>query len=157
MSSTDLNGMTVAKVVFTALPYATGTSGSDSSDYFLREFSAEPAYNDVFTYTVVDKDGSTDEAELTIKIKDDGPTVVEGECLMVFEDDLPEGTSPNPPALTVSGALGVPDLGFDGLGGFDFKIADLEAQNVTSMGMAAGLYRDRQSRWHDYPGRDPGR
>ena len=87
--------MVAAKVVFTALPYATGDSEVDSSDYFLREFKADPAYTDVFTYTIVDEDGSTDSADLTIKIKDDGPTVVEGECRKVFEDDLPDGTSPN--------------------------------------------------------------
>ncbi|MEM9085897.1 MAG: DUF5801 repeats-in-toxin domain-containing protein [Pseudomonadota bacterium] len=66
---------------------------------------------DVFTYTITDGDGDTSTTTLTITINgNDDPVVltgldVVGGELTLDEDDLPDGSSPNPTALTQSGSF----------------------------------------------------
>ena len=93
----DLNGMTVAKVVFTALPYAAGdTNPNDSSDYFIREFKAEPAHVEEFKYTLADGDWSMDDAVLSIKIKDDAAPIANDDMNMVMAGMPLQGNDDDP-------------------------------------------------------------
>ncbi|KFG91057.1 Hemolysin erythrocyte lysis protein [Sphingobium herbicidovorans NBRC 16415] len=78
---------------------------------------------DSFSYTITDADGSTSSATLTITINgaDDGVTITgltdgpgaNGAELVVLENDLADGSSPDAPALTQGGSFSV--SGPDGL------------------------------------------
>ena len=89
VSSADVNFHIIDKVVFTALPYVSGTRNNDSSDYFIREFEAHRMVTEEFDYMLTDGDWDTAGATLTIKIKDGGPDakdnmdmLLEGQGLM---------------------------------------------------------------------------
>jgi len=78
---------------------------------------------DSFSYTIADADGDTSTATLTITINgaDDGITItglngapgIEGAEVIVLENDLSDGSSPDPAALAKTGSFGV--NGADGL------------------------------------------
>lgn len=80
---------------------------------------------DSFSYTITDADGDTSTATLTITINgaDDGITItglngapgIEGAEVIVLENDLSDGSSPDAAALTKTGSFGV--NGADGLSG----------------------------------------
>ena len=79
------------------------------NDARVQGLSAGEQLTDVFTYTLTDGDGDTSTTTLTITIlgADDGVTItglaVLGGELRVDEDDLANGSSPDPATLTRSG------------------------------------------------------
>ncbi|KXU30871.1 lysis protein [Sphingobium sp. 22B] len=80
---------------------------------------------DSFSYTITDADGDTSTATLTITINgaDDGITItglngapgIEGAEVVLLENDLADGSSPDAAGLTKTGSFGV--SGADGLSG----------------------------------------
>ncbi|WPN56566.1 retention module-containing protein [Pseudomonas sp. P9_31] len=91
-----------------------------------------------FVYTLTDSDGDTSTATLVLNIhnNDDPVTLdglnVNGGELTVYEKNLSDGTSPNPPALTQSGTFSVTAL--DGL-----QTLTVGGIAVVSGGVAAGF------------------
>ena len=68
----ELDWKVVQSVTFSALPYADGPDArdNDSSDYFILDFTAEPAVTETFEYMIADGDWDMDTSVLTIKVKD---------------------------------------------------------------------------------------
>ncbi|MEM7747196.1 MAG: VCBS domain-containing protein, partial [Pseudomonadota bacterium] len=89
----------VARVVFTALPYAAGTRGNDSSDYFIREFIATEPVHESFEYILTDGDWDTTAATLKIKIADGAP-VAEPDTDMIMAGMPLDDASMNPAPAT---------------------------------------------------------
>ncbi len=140
----DLSGI-VSKVVFTALPYAAGdTNPNDSSDYFIREFTATPQVHESFEYMLTDGDWDVDAAILNIKVTDDMPIVMQGDCIHVYEGAIPNIGSGNDVTNAgsgfvnwASGMLGIDSFGADGFGEFTWNIAtiaDADGNALESMG-----------------------
>ena len=108
--------------------YGTLTLGADGSYSYVLNNGAQPVQGlsagqtltEIFTYTITDGDGDTSTAALTITINgaDDGVTVgglnAEGAEVIVNEDDLIDGSSPDAAALTQPGSFTVSTP--DGLG-----------------------------------------
>jgi len=57
---------------FTALEGTDDAGGGDSSDYYVKKitFDVQEPVKDIFTYTLKDSDGSTSDADLIIKVKE---------------------------------------------------------------------------------------
>ncbi|MBX7459006.1 VCBS domain-containing protein, partial [Qipengyuania sp. 1NDH17] len=85
----------------------------DNSNEFVQGLDATESLTEVFTYTLTDGDQDADTATLTITVNgaDDGVTIngltAEGPDLVVDEDDLADGSSPDAAALTQSGQFTV--------------------------------------------------
>ena len=85
----------------------------------VQGLDSDDTLTEVFTYTLTDGDGDVRTTTLTITINgsDDPITInglnVEGPELIVDEDDLPDGSSPNAAALTQTGSFTV--NGTDGI------------------------------------------
>ena len=85
----------------------------DNANPAVQALAAGATLSEVFTYTLTDGDGDTSTTTLTITINgaDDGVTVNgldgDGAEEVVNEDDLPDGSSPNPAALTQTGSFSV--------------------------------------------------
>ncbi len=92
----------------------------DNASQPVQGLSAGETLTEIFTYTITDGDGDTSATTLTITINgaDDGVTVggldAEGAELIVDEDDLADGSSPDAAALTQDGSFSVSTP--DGLG-----------------------------------------
>ena len=86
----------------------------------VQGLSAGETLTEVFTYTITDGDGDTSTATLTITINgaDDGVTInglnAEGAEVVVNEDDLSDGSSPDAAALTQTSSFSISTP--DGLG-----------------------------------------
>lgn len=106
----------------------------------VQGLSAGETLTEVFTYTLTDGDGDTSTATLTITINgaDDGVTInglnVEGGELVVDEDDLIDGSSPDDAALTPSGSFTVSTP--DGLGNVTIGGVQVVTNGVFTAGTA---------------------
>jgi VCBS repeat-containing protein len=136
-----------AGVVGSALAGAYGAltmNANGSYSYALNNDNAvvqgldgDDSLTEVFTYTITDGDGDTSTTTLTVTINgsDDPITInglsVSGPDLIVDEDDLLDGSSPNTPALTQNGTFTV--NGVDGIA--SIKIGGVETfvgQTITN-------------------------
>jgi VCBS repeat-containing protein len=85
----------------------------------VQGLDSDDTLTEVFTYTITDGDGDPSTTTLTITINgSDDPITIggldgEGPDLVVDEDDLSDGSSPNAPALTKTGTFTV--NGVDGI------------------------------------------
>ncbi|MBO9695796.1 MAG: VCBS domain-containing protein, partial [Sphingopyxis sp.] len=123
---TAIAGGTVGTPLVSA--YGTLTLNSDGSYTYVLNNQAQPVQGlsagetltETFTYTITDGDGDTSTTTLTITINgaDDGVTInglnAEGAEVIVNEDDLVDGSSPDAAALTQPGSFTVSTP--DGLG-----------------------------------------
>lgn len=99
---------------------------------------------DSFSYTITDADGDTSTATLTITINgaDDGITItglngapgIEGAEVVLLENDLADGSSPDAAGLTKTGSFGV--SGADGLSGVTVGGASVLANGAFVAGQA---------------------
>jgi VCBS repeat-containing protein len=103
----------------------------------VQGLDGDDSLTEVFTYIITDGDGDTATTTLTVTINgsDDPITIdglsVSGPDLIVDEDDLSDGSSPNAPALTQNGTFTV--NGVDGIA--SIKIGGVETfvgQTVTN-------------------------
>ncbi|MCO4091142.1 MAG: cadherin-like domain-containing protein [Sphingorhabdus sp.] len=103
----------------------------------VQGLDGDDSLTEVFTYTITDGDGDTSTTTLTVTINgsDDPITInglsVSGPDLIVDEDDLLDGSSPNTPALTQNGTFTV--NGVDGIA--SIKIGGVETfvgQTITN-------------------------
>jgi VCBS repeat-containing protein len=132
------DGASVTAIAFGATPGTVGSSlagaygsltlnadGSysyvlDNGNTIVQALADGESLTETFTYTITDGDGDTSTATLTITIDgtNDGVTIngldAAGAELVVNEDDLADGSSPNAPALTQTGSFGIETP--DGLG-----------------------------------------
>ncbi|WFL76632.1 DUF5801 repeats-in-toxin domain-containing protein [Altererythrobacter arenosus] len=85
----------------------------DNTNPLVQGLDSTESLTEIFTYTITDADGDTSETTLTITINgaDDGVTVngldLAAPELVVDEDDLADGTSPDAAALTKTGSFTV--------------------------------------------------
>jgi len=148
------DGATVTAVVGGALGVAfAGTYGSltlnaDGSYTYVLNNQAQPVQSlsagetltETFTYTIADGDGDASTATLTITINgaDDGVTVnglnAEGAEVIVNEDDLSDGSSPDTAALTQANNFTV--LTPDGLGNVTIGGTQVVTNGVFAAGTA---------------------
>ncbi|RJF93455.1 beta strand repeat-containing protein [Sphingomonas cavernae] len=119
VTSVRFDGTTVAAGTAIAGKYGTlviNADGSysytlDNANPLVQALSAGQGLSDVFFYTLTDGDGDTDTTTLKIRITgaNDGVTItglgVEGGELIVNEDDLLDGSSPDAPALIQTGSF----------------------------------------------------
>jgi len=111
---------------FTSLTgtYGTITLNGDGTQTYTLTAAGQLAINalapgatltDSFTYTLTDRDGDSDPATLVVTLTgtDDGVTITNltpaasGGDVTVYEDDLPNGSSPNAAALTATGTFNI--------------------------------------------------
>ena len=117
---------------FTATNGSEDTDGGDSSDYTVQGiWFGRPMYIEDFKYTLEDGDGSHDDAVLSIKVKDDSPTIQVGN-VFVDEDGLPDGVgdmAAGDAAATMASATGsiAIDFGADGPDGTSELVITLDA------------------------------
>ena len=128
--------------------YGMLTLNSDGSYRYVLNNQAQPVQGlaagetltEVFTYTITDGDGDTSTATLTIIINgaDDGVTVgglnAEGAEVIVNEDDLSDGSSPDAAALTQTGNFTVSTA--DGLGNVTIGGTQVVTNGVFTAGTA---------------------
>ena len=88
------------------------TLNQDGSYAFDAVDTGDPDGTVTFTYTLVDRDGDSDTAELSIKVTPDG------EPIIVSGDNLVDETALTPGPLVVTDSLDV-DFGLDGAGSVD--------------------------------------
>jgi VCBS repeat-containing protein len=134
----------------TAGEYGTLTLNADGSySYILNNFDpriqgldSDETLTEVFTYTITDGDGDARTTTLTITINgsDDPITInglnIQGPELVVDDDDLPDGSSPNAPALTKTGSFTV--NGVDGIA--SIKIDGVEVFVGQTIVTASGTF-----------------
>ncbi|KGB52625.1 Cadherin domain protein [Sphingopyxis sp. LC81] len=128
--------------------YGSLTLNADGSYRYVLNNQAQPVQGlaagetltEVFTYTITDGDGDTATATLTITINgaDDGVTInglnAEGAEVIVNEDDLADGSSPDPAALTQPGSFTVSAP--DGLGNVTIGGTQVVTNGVFTAGTA---------------------
>ncbi|WP_156453016.1 DUF5801 repeats-in-toxin domain-containing protein, partial [Polycladidibacter stylochi] len=88
-------------------------------------------------YNTHDGDGDCASQCITFNIQDDGPTGGKPVCIVVDEDNLPDGSSPDSDATTVSKALSI-DWGQDGPAAIKplvFDVVDGEQNGLSSGGV----------------------
>ena len=106
----------------------------------VQGLSAGQTLTETFTYTITDGDGDTSSATLTITINgaDDGATInglnAEGAEVIVNEDDLIDGSSPDAAALTQTGNFTVSTP--DGLGNVTIGGTQVVTNGVFAAGSA---------------------
>jgi VCBS repeat-containing protein len=124
------------------------TLNSDGSYRYVLNNQAQPVQGlsagetltEVFTYTITDGDGDTSTATLTITINgaDDGVTVgglnAEGAEVIVNEDDLSDGSSPDAAALTQTSNFSISTP--DGLGNVTIGGTQVVTNGVFTAGTA---------------------
>ncbi len=134
----------------TAGEYGTLTLNADGSySYVLNNFDpriqgldGDETLTEIFTYTITDGDGDARTTTLTITINgsDDPITInglnIEGPELVVDDDDLPDGSSPNAPALTKTGSFTV--NGVDGIA--SIKVGGTEVFVGQTITTASGTF-----------------
>ncbi len=143
---TGLAGGTVGTPLAGA--YGSLTLNADGSYSYALNNGAQPVQGlaagetltETFTYTITDGDGDTSSATLTITINgaDDGVTInglnAEGAELIVNEDDLIDGSSPDAAALTQANAFTVSTP--DGLGNVTIGGTQVVTNGVFTAGTA---------------------
>jgi VCBS repeat-containing protein len=143
---TGLAGGTVGTPLAGA--YGTLTLNADGSYSYVLNNAAQPVQGlsagqtltETFTYTITDGDGDTSTTTLTITINgaDDGVTINglngEGAELIVNEDDLADGSSPDAAALTQTGNFTVATP--DGLGNVTVGGTQVVTNGVFTAGTA---------------------
>ncbi|WP_227340083.1 beta strand repeat-containing protein [Sphingopyxis sp. P8] len=131
-----------------ATAYGTLTVNADGSYTYVLNNALQPVQGlsagetltESFLYTITDGDGDTSTATLTITINgaDDGVTITgldtEGGELTVDEDDLPNGSSPDPVALAPSGSFSISTP--DGLGNVTIGGTQVVTNGVFTAGSA---------------------
>ena len=148
------DGATVTAVAGGALgeafagAYGSLTLNADGSYRYVLNNQAQPVQGlsagetltETFTYTITDGDGDTATATLTITINgaDDGVTInglnAEGAEVIVNEDDLSDGSSPNAAALTQTNNFTVSTP--DGLGNVTIGGTQVVTNGVFTAGTA---------------------
>lgn len=148
------DGATVTAVAGGALgeafagAYGALTPNADGSYNYVLNNQAQPVQGlsagetlaETFTYTITDGDGDTSTATLTITINgaDDGVTIndlnAEGAEVIVNEDDLSDGSSPNAAALTQTNDFTVSTP--DGLGNVTIGGTQVVTNGVFTAGTA---------------------
>ncbi|MHA4838946.1 beta strand repeat-containing protein [Sphingopyxis sp. MSC1_008] len=148
------DGATVTAVAGGALgeafagAYGSLTLGADGSYRYVLNNQAQPVQGlsagetltETFTYTITDGDGDTATATLTITINgaDDGVTInglnAEGAEVIVNEDDLSDGSSPDATALTQTDNFTVSTP--DGLGNVTIGGTQVVTNGVFTAGTA---------------------
>ncbi|SBV34979.1 protein of unknown function [uncultured Sphingopyxis sp.] len=112
----------------------------DNASQPVQGLSAGQTLTETFTYTITDGDGDTSTTTLTITINgtDDGVTVdgldAAGAELIVDEDDLADGSSPDTAALTQDGSFSVSTP--DGLGNVSVGGVQVVTNGVFAPGTA---------------------
>ncbi|MBJ7438893.1 MAG: VCBS domain-containing protein [Sphingopyxis sp.] len=143
---TAVTGGSVGTAFATA--YGTLTLNADGSYTYVLNNAAQPVQGlsagetltEVFTYTITDGDGDTSTATLTITINgaNDGVTItglgVNGGELVVDEDNLPGGSSPDAGALTQPGSFSIATP--DGLGNVTIGGTQVVTNGVFTAGTA---------------------
>jgi VCBS repeat-containing protein len=128
--------------------YGSLTLNADGSYSYMLNNSAQPVQGlaagetltEVFTYTITDGDGDTSSATLMITINgaDDGVTInglnAEGAEVIVNEDDLSDGSSPDAAALTQGGDFSVSTP--DGLGNVTIGGTQVVTNGIFTAGTA---------------------
>lgn len=134
----------------TAGEYGTLTLNADgsysyvlnNSDPRIQGLDGDETLTEIFTYTITDGDGDARTTTLTITINgsDDPITInglnIEGPELVVDDDDLPDGSSPNAPALTKTGSFTV--NGVDGIA--SIKVGGTEVFVGQTITTASGTF-----------------
>ena len=106
----------------------------------VQGLAAGETLTETFTYTITDGDGDTSSATLTITINgaDDGVTInglnAEGAEVIVNEDDLSDGSSPNAVALTQTNIFSISTP--DGLGNVTIGGVQVVTNGVFTAGAA---------------------
>lgn len=114
----------------------------NNEDPRIQGLDSDDTLTEVFTYTITDGDGDPSTTTLTITINgaDDRITInglnAQGPDLIVDEDDLSDGSSPNAPALTQTGSFTV--NGLDGIA--SIRIEGTEAFVGQSFSTAYGTF-----------------
>jgi VCBS repeat-containing protein len=143
---TAVTGGTLGEPFATA--YGTLTLNADGSYSYVLNNQAQPVQGlaagetltEIFTYTITDGDGDTATATLTITINgaDDGVTInglnAEGAEVIVNEDDLADGSSPDAAALTQPGSFSISTP--DGLGNVTIGGTQVVTNGVFTAGTA---------------------
>jgi VCBS repeat-containing protein len=143
---TAVTGGTPGQAFATA--YGALTLNADGSYIYLLNNAAQPVQGlaagetltETFTYTITDGDGDTATATLTITINgaDDGVTInglnAEGAEVVVNEDDLADGSSPDAAALTQPGSFSISTP--DGLGNVTIGGTQVVTNGVFAAGTA---------------------
>jgi len=143
---TAVTGGTLGEPFATA--YGTLTLNADGSYTYVLNNQAQPVQGlaagetltEVFTYKITDGDGDTATATLTITINgaDDGVTIngldAEGGEVVVNEDDLADGSSPDAAALTQPGSFSISTP--DGLGNVTIGGTQVVTNGVFTAGTA---------------------
>jgi VCBS repeat-containing protein len=128
--------------------YGSLTLNSDGSYNYVLNNASQPVQGlaagetltETFTYTITDGDGDTSTTTLTITINgaDDGVTInglnVEGGEVVVDEDNLPDGSSPDAAALTQGGSFTISTP--DGLGNVTIGGTQVVTNGVFAAGTA---------------------